>query len=64
MTETTGWPGEWTHMDEAPTDGTLIEVFVPSKHGLDGFICDCAYHPDAGFTVDELREPTAWRHKR
>lgn len=56
-------PRDWIHMDEAPRDGTLIEVFVPQKHGLPGFISDCSWHPDAGFCVDELREPTAWRPK-
>ncbi len=56
-------PNDWTHIDEAPRDGRLIEVWAPRKNGLPGFISDCAWHPDAGFCVDELRKPVAWRAK-
>lgn len=50
----------WRHIDEAPRD-RAIEVLVPSKNGLPGFVAECMWHPDAGFCVDELREPVAWR---
>lgn len=51
----------WYHMDEAPKH-KLIEVFCPSKNGLPGMFSFVLWHPDAGFTVDELREPTMWRY--
>lgn len=50
----------WQPIDTAPTDGTLILVYAPGVQDLDSIICPCAYHPDAGFCVDELREPTHW----
>lgn len=53
--------GSWVHMDEAPKD-QIIEVFCPSKHGLPAMLSYVKWHPDAGFAVDELREPTMWRY--
>lgn len=52
--------GQWFHMSEAPQDHE-IEVFCPGKDGLPPMMITVRWHPDAGFTVDEFREPTMWR---
>lgn len=44
----------------APTDGTPVWVYVAAADGLEAFFCKAAYHPDAGWCCDELRETTAW----
>lgn len=51
----------WQPIETAPKDGSLIFVYAPGREGLLWLMCPCAYHPDAGFCVDELREPTHWR---
>lgn len=51
----------WRHISTAPTDGTLILVWAPAAHGLPAMYSLCAWHPDAGFCIDELREPTHWQ---
>ncbi len=51
---------EWRDMDSAPRDGTQIIVWAAPMHGLPGFVTLAAYHPDAGWCVDELREATKW----
>lgn len=55
----------WQPIDTAPKDGTEIVVFAPGNR--DGFpeplpdiVSLCAWHGDAGFCVDELRQPTHW----
>lgn len=53
----------WQPISTAPTDGTLVEVLAPAAHGLTEIVSDAAYHPDAGWCVDELREVTHWRPK-
>ena len=50
----------WLPMDAAPKDGKEIIVYCPPAHGLNHMASVCAYHEDAGFCVDELREPTLW----
>jgi hypothetical protein len=56
-------PGDgWLRIETAPTDGTPIEVWAPGIQELEPVQCLCVYHPDVGFCVDELREPTHWRH--
>jgi hypothetical protein len=50
----------WHPIETAPRDGTLILVYAPSKHGLPAMFSMCAWHPDAGFCIDELREPSHW----
>lgn len=57
---------EWQPMATAPTDRE-IEVYVPGenpdlyRHPLPEKVCRCQWHPDAGFTVDDLRDATRWR---
>ena len=50
----------WLPIDSAPKDGTEIIVYCPPAHGLNHMVSVCAYHEDAGFCVDELREPAFW----
>jgi hypothetical protein len=46
-------------METAPR-GRPIIVYCPERHGLQAMASICEWHPDAGFCVDELREPTCW----
>jgi hypothetical protein len=50
----------WLPIDSAPKDGTEIIVYCPPAHGLNHMASVCAWHEDAGFCVDELREPSLW----
>ena len=52
---------EWQSIETAPRDGTEIIVYCPPAHGLRHMASVCAWHEDAGFCVDELREPTLWQ---
>lgn len=47
-------------IETAPTDGTTVLVWADPLEGLDGFFTLAAYHPDAGWCVDELREAVWW----
>ena len=51
---------EWRPIETAPKDGTIIWIYAPPAHGLPALQTQCAWHPDAGFCVCELREPTHW----
>lgn len=56
---------EWRDIASAPRDGTAILVFAPGEDPrwsprLSDLVSVCAWHPDAGFCVCELREPTHW----
>ncbi len=60
---------EWQPIETAPRDGTRVLVFAqldpPEKwvaeiHDLPTITCVAAYHPDAGWCVDEVREVTHW----
>lgn len=51
---------EWRPIESAPKDGTPVLVWVAAAHGLDPFITRCAWHDDAGWCADELREVTHW----
>jgi hypothetical protein len=51
----------WRTMDTAPEDGTIVEVYAEEREDLLAFITLAAYHSDAGWCVDEFREPIAWR---
>ncbi len=50
----------WRTIDTARTDGTEYWVYVAPRDGLPGFQTRCAYHKDAGWCADELREVTHW----
>ena len=52
--------GGWQPIETAKTDGTLVIVYAPPSHGLTGLVTVCAYHPDGGWCVCELREVTHW----
>lgn len=61
--------GKWRPIETAPTDGTMIVVHaeVPAHarcrdaaKELPPLVSLCAYHPDAGFCVCTIREPTHW----
>jgi hypothetical protein len=45
----------------APKDGRTIIVYAPPLDGLEAIVSLCAWHNDAGFCIDELREPTHWQ---
>lgn len=60
---------KWQPISTAPRDGTRVWLYVagdtcgwedPAMH-LPPFQCEAAYHPEAGWCVDELREATHWR---
>ena len=53
-------PSPWRLIETAPTDGTVVLVFAAERDGLAAFQCTAAYHADAGWCVDELREVTHW----
>ena len=47
----------WQPIDSAPQDRPIL-VYAPPREGLSELYSVCQYHPDAGFCIDELREPT------
>jgi hypothetical protein len=60
----------WQPICDAPCDGTTVLVYAPSPdpqkwhesvHDLPPILCTAAYHEDAGFCIDTIREPTHWR---
>jgi len=51
----------WQPIKTAPTDGTEVLVYAPPREGLKEMRSVCAYHPDAGWCIDELREVTLWQ---
>ena len=60
----------WQPIETAPCDGTTVLVYAPSPdhqrwhesvHDLPHILCTAAYHEDAGFCIDTIREPTHWR---
>ena len=54
---------KWLPISTAPQFETPepIEVYAPSFQDLPELICLCRWHPDAGYTIDELRTVTHWR---
>ena len=51
----------WRAISLAPQDGSEVEVYAPPAHGLPEIYTRAAFHPDAGWCVDELREVTHYR---
>lgn len=51
---------EWQPIETAPKDGSLFVVWCPGYLDLPQMVSLCAWHPDAGFCVDELRQPELW----
>lgn len=52
--------GRWQPIGTAPKDGTLLLVWAPGVEGLNAIFSLCAWHDEAGFCIDELRQPTHW----
>ena len=52
-------PAGFCPIETAPKDRTIL-VWCPPYHGLPPLVCLAHWHEDAGFCVDELREPTHW----
>ena len=50
----------WQPIADAPDD-RQVAVWCPAREGLDELMTFARHHPDAGFCVDELREPTHFR---
>ena len=51
----------WRPIETAePVVNEPVWVYVAARDGLPAFQTHCAYHPDAGWCVDELREVTHW----
>jgi len=50
-------------IETAKTDGTKYVVWAAEAHGLPAFVTIAAYHPDAGWCVDELRPVTHWLYE-
>lgn len=56
-----GWTlHEWSDISKAKQDGTRYLMWSEDVRnvGLPPFMSVCAWHPEAGFCTDELREPT------
>ncbi|TXH14962.1 MAG: DUF551 domain-containing protein [Hyphomicrobiaceae bacterium] len=51
---------DWQPISTAPRDGTLFLAWAPAAEGLPAMFSLCAWHPDAGFCIDELREASHW----
>ena len=51
--------GAWQPIETAPQDRPIV-VYAPARDGLQEMASICQWHPDAGFCIDELREPTHW----
>jgi hypothetical protein len=52
----------WQPIATAPRNRPIV-VYAPPRHDLPEFAGMCQWHPDAGFCVCELREPTHWMEK-
>lgn len=51
----------WQPIETAPKDRAIL-VWAPGRDGLSPLHSVCIWHPDAGFCIDELREPKYWMH--
>lgn len=52
----------WYPIQTAPIDREIV-VYAPARHGLQEMASMCRWHEDAGFCIDEVREPTHWTDK-
>jgi hypothetical protein len=50
---------EWQPISSAPKDRVIV-VYAPPYQDLEPMVSFCKWHEDAGFCIDELREPTFW----
>lgn len=55
----------WQLIDDNTPRDRLIIVFAAGDNPawgepLPDIVCLCQWHPDAGYCVDELRQPTRW----
>lgn len=53
----------WYPIEDAPKY-ELILVWCPPREGLSELFALCQWHEDAGFCVDELREPKMFAYLR
>ena len=53
----------WQPIESAPRDGRVIWYYAPAREGLRAMQGLVAWHPDAGFCVDEIRVVTHWQSK-
>lgn len=51
----------WKPIETAPKDGRAILVYAPGRFYLSPLYCVAQWHDDAGWCIDELREPTYWQ---
>ena len=51
----------WNPIDDATPKDRVIEVYAPEREGFGPYISLCKWHPDAGFCIHEICEPTHWR---
>lgn len=47
-------------LDEDTPRDELLLVYAPSRDGWPPIFSLCQWHPDAGFCIDEVREPDRW----
>ena len=52
----------WQPIETAPKDRPIV-VYAPARDGLPEMASICQWHEDAGFCIDEIREPTHWVEK-
>lgn len=51
----------WRLIDDDTPRDRLILVFAPgAPFELTDLVCLCQWHPDAGYCVCEIRDPTHW----
>lgn len=50
----------WKLIDENTPKDRDILVYAPPYEDLKELYSVCRWHEDAGFCIDELREPTLW----
>lgn len=50
----------WMPINKDTPKDRLILVFAPGVDGLEDLYSVCKWHEDAGFCIDEIRQPTLW----